>query len=95
MTNKILQLVEKTSDTEVTQSKYVVNDVRSQTIFTKEDDLIQFQEVSNILVTSNRPVSYDAEKDITFGEIPDLYPVKYNVTLPPEHFYSETSKYRK
>lgn len=95
LTNKLLQLVERSSDTEVSQTKYVVNDVKSQTVFTKEEDLIQFQEVSNILVTSNKPVSYDAEQDIPFVEIPDLYPVKYNITLPPEHFYSETSKYRK
>lgn len=95
LTNKLLQLVEKSNDSEVTQSKYVVNDVESQTLFDKEDDLIKFHEISNILVTSNKPVQHDTQKDITFVEIPDLYPVKYTITLPPEHFYQESSKYRK
>lgn len=93
LTNRLLQLVEKTSDSEVSLSKYVLNDVESQTVFEKEDDLIQFQEVSHILVTSNKPVKHDLEQDITYTEIPDLYPVKHTVTLPPEHFYDETSKY--
>lgn len=95
LTNKLLQIVEKSSDTEVIQSRYVVNDAECQSVFDKEEDLIQFQEVSNILVTSNKPLQHDTEKDITFTEIPDLYPVKHTVTLPTEHFYSDTSKYRK
>lgn len=91
----MLQLVEKSSDSEATLSKYVVNDVESHSVFEKEDDLIQFQDISHILVTSNKPVKHEVEKDVTFTEIPDLYPVKHTVTLPPEHFYELTSKYRK
>lgn len=95
LTNKLLHLIERSSDIEATQSKYIVNDVESQSVFDKDDDLIQFQEVSNILVTSNKPVQHELnEKDIPFIEIPDLYPVKHTVTLPKEHFYG-TSKYRK
>ncbi|CAB3249153.1 unnamed protein product [Arctia plantaginis] len=93
LTNKLLQLVEKSSDTEVTQSRYVVNDVECHSVFDKEDDLIQFQEISNILVTSSKPVKHDTEKDVTFNDIPNLYPIKYTITLPKEHFYSESSKY--
>lgn len=93
LTNKLVQLVEKTSDSESTLSKYILNDVESQTVFEKEDDLIQFQDISHILVTSNKPVKHDVEKNVEFTEIPDLYPVKHTVTLPPEHFYDETSKY--
>lgn len=72
-----------------------MNDVESHTVFDKEDELIQFQDVSHILVTSNKPVVHDLDRDVPFKEIPDLYPVKHTVTLPPEHFYNETSKYRK
>ncbi|KAM3956560.1 mitochondrial ribosomal protein L37 [Aphomia sociella] len=93
ITNKILQLVERSSDTEATLSKYVMNDVECRTVFDKEDDLIQFQEVSNILVSSNKPLNHDTEKDIPFVEIPDLYPIKHTITMPTEHFYNETSKY--
>ncbi|KAI5643082.1 hypothetical protein NE865_04804 [Phthorimaea operculella] len=94
LTNKLLHLIEKSNDVETTQSKYVANDVQCQSVFDKEDDLIQFQEVSNILVTSTAPVKHDMnERDIPFVEIPDLYPVKHTVTMPPEHFYSENSKY--
>lgn len=90
-----MQLIEKSNDSEVTQTKYVVNDVESQTLFGKEGDLIKFHDVSNILVTSNKPVQHDTEKDIPFVEIPDLYPVKYTITMPGEHFYEESSNYRK
>ncbi|KAG6449976.1 39S ribosomal protein L37, mitochondrial [Manduca sexta] len=93
LTNKLLQLVEKSSDSDVTQSKYVVNDVESNITFNKEGDLIQFQELSHILVTSNKPVKHSVENDIPFVEIPDLFPVKHTVTLPPEHFYKEDSSY--
>ncbi|KAJ8723920.1 hypothetical protein PYW07_007900 [Mythimna separata] len=93
LTNRLLQLVEKSSDSEATLSKYVLNDVESKTVFEKEDDLLQFQDISHILVTSNKPVKHDVEKNVKFTEIPDLYPVKHTVTLPPEHFYDETSKY--
>lgn len=91
----MLQLVEKSSDSEATQSKYVLNDVESRSVFEKEDDLIQFQDISHILVTSNKPVKHETEKESNYTEIPDLYPVKHTITLPPEHFYNETSKYRK
>lgn len=95
LTNKLLHLIERSSDIESTQSKYVVNDVESQSVFDKDDELIQFQDVSNILVTSTKPVQHEFnEKDIPFIEIPDLYPVKHTITLPKEHFYG-TSKYRK
>lgn len=95
LTNRLLQLIEKSSDVEATQTKYVSNNVPSRATFEKEDELIQFQEVSNILVTSNKPVKHDTEKDIPFNEIPDLYPVSHTVTLLPEHIYKENSKYRK
>ncbi|XP_026314915.1 39S ribosomal protein L37, mitochondrial [Hyposmocoma kahamanoa] len=93
ITNKLLHLIERSSDIEATQSKYIVNDVECQSVFNKDDELIQFQEVSNILVTSNNPVQHELnEKDISFIEIPDLYPVKHTITLPKEHFYG-SSKY--
>lgn len=95
MTNKLLQLIEKSNDIEVTQNKYVTNDIKCQSIFDKEGDLIQFQDISNILVTSSKPLRHEFnEKDIPFIEIPNLYPVKHTVTLDPEHFYSDNSKYR-
>lgn len=95
LTNRLLQLVEKSSDSEATLSKYVSNDVPCHSTFEKEEDLIQFQEVSNILVTSTHPVKHETEKDIPFVEIPDLYPVKHTITMPVEHFYKDYSKYRK
>lgn len=79
----------------MTQNKYVVNDVECTTIFEKEDDLLQFQDVSNILVTSAKPVKHEVEKDIPFVEIPSLYPVKHTITMPHNHFYNNTSQYRK
>ncbi|XP_045502585.1 39S ribosomal protein L37, mitochondrial [Colias croceus] len=93
LTNRLIQLVEKSSDVDVTQNKYVVNDVECSTLFDKDDELIQFQEISNILVTSNKPLKHDIEDDTDFIDIPDLYPVKHTVTLPTEHFYNESSKY--
>ncbi|CAH2094628.1 unnamed protein product [Euphydryas editha] len=94
LTNKLLQLIEKSNDVEVTQNKYVLNDVESLSVFDKEDDLIQFQDVSNILVTSKTPLKHElSQSDIPFIEIPDMYPVKHTVTLPPQHFYSESSQY--
>ncbi|XP_072929885.1 large ribosomal subunit protein mL37 [Epargyreus clarus] len=93
LTNKLVQLVEKCSDTELTQKRYVSNDVESHVVFNKEDDLIKFQDVSHILVTNNTPLKHEVPNNIPFVEIPDLYPVKHTVTLPPEHFYNETSKY--
>ncbi|CAH0690182.1 unnamed protein product [Spodoptera exigua] len=93
LTNKLVQLVEKSSDSEVTLSRYILNDVESKSVFEKEDDLIQFQDISHILVTSNKPVKHDVESNVTFNEIPDLHPIKHTVTLPPEHFYESESKY--
>ncbi|KAJ0173629.1 hypothetical protein K1T71_010778 [Dendrolimus kikuchii] len=93
LTYKLLQLIEKSSNSEVCQSKYVVNDVESRTVFNKQDDLIQFEEVSQILVTTDKPVKHEVEKDLEFTEIPDLFPVKHTVTMPIEHFYSENSRY--
>ncbi|CAK1583648.1 unnamed protein product [Parnassius mnemosyne] len=94
ITNKLLQLVEKSSDFELSQTRYVLNDVECKTVFDKEDDLIQFQDMSHILVTSNKPLTHELpERDIPFVKIPDLYPVKYSVTLPPQHFYDEKSIY--
>lgn len=77
-------------------SKYVVNDVDSQATLEKEDDLLQFQETSHILVTSDKPLKHEvSERDIPYVQIPDLYPIKHTVTMLPEHFYEETSNYRK
>ncbi|XP_013184709.2 large ribosomal subunit protein mL37 [Amyelois transitella] len=93
LTNRLVQIVERCSDTDSTLSRFVLNDIESHTVFDKEDDLIQFQDKSNILVTSNKPISHDIESDIPFVEIPDLHPIKYTITLPEEHFYEEVSKY--
>ncbi|XP_053613684.1 large ribosomal subunit protein mL37 [Plodia interpunctella] len=93
LTNRLVQIVERCNDTESTLSRLVLNDIQSHTVFDKEDDLIQFQDISNILVTSNKPISYETESDIAFVEIPDLYPIKHTITLPKEHFYDEYSKY--
>lgn len=93
LTNKLLHLVEKSSDAEATLSKYVVNDVECHSIFDKDNDLIQFQDICNILVTSDKPVKHEIDNDVSFTEIPNLYPIKHTITLPEEHFYSDSSKY--
>ncbi|XP_022121277.2 39S ribosomal protein L37, mitochondrial [Pieris rapae] len=94
LTNKLMHLVEKSSDVDVTQSKYVLNDSECHTVFDKENELIQFKDVSNILVTSNKPLKHEIDdSNIPFIEIPDLYPIKHTVTLPKEHFYDAVSKY--
>ncbi|CAG9565470.1 unnamed protein product [Danaus chrysippus] len=94
LTNKLLHIIEKSNDSEVTLSKYVVNDIETNSIFDKEGDLIQFQDVSNILVTSNKPLKHELnETDVSYIDIPDMYPVKHTVTLPPEHFYNDNSFY--
>ncbi|VVD01545.1 unnamed protein product [Leptidea sinapis] len=94
LTNRLIQLIEKSSDIDITQNKYVINNVEHRSVFDKEEELIQFQDVSNILVTSNKPLKHDLDtSDVPFIEIPDLFPVKHTVTLPPEHFYEEKSRY--
>ncbi|CAK1550550.1 unnamed protein product [Leptosia nina] len=94
LTNRLLQLVEKSSDTDVTCNKYILNDVDCTTLFDKEEELIQFQDISNILVTSNKPLKHEIDnEDIPFIGIPDLYPIKHTISLPAQHFYDESSKY--
>ena len=73
-----------------------MSDINYQSVFDKEGELIKFHDASNILVTSDKPLKHEFnDKDIPFIEIPNLYPVKHTVTLNPEHFYSDNSKYRK
>ncbi|KAG7297953.1 hypothetical protein JYU34_018707 [Plutella xylostella] len=94
LTNKLLQLIEKTSNTDTPKGRYVINDAESKAVFEKNNELFQFLEVSHILVTSKKPLKHDvSEKDIPFVHIPDLYPVRHTVTMNPVHFYSEDSKY--
>ncbi|CAG9789310.1 unnamed protein product [Diatraea saccharalis] len=93
LTNRLLQIIERSSGTEVTQTRYVVNDVECQAVFDKEDELFQFQEVSNILVTTNKPLKHNTENNIPFVEIPNMHPLKHTITLQQEHFYDENSKY--
>lgn len=91
----MLQLIEKSCDTETSLSKFVVNDVKIQATLEKEGELLQFQEISNILVTSNKPLQHDVPtENVSFTKIPDLYPVKHTITLSPEHFYKTDSNYR-
>lgn len=94
LTNKLAQLAEKSCDLETSLSKYIVNDVEIRSTFEKDGDLLQFQEVSNILVTSEKPLKHDVSgSNIEFKQIPDLYPIKHTITMFPQHFYEENSSY--
>lgn len=94
LSNKLMQLIERSSDHETSGSKHILSDVECVATIEKDDNLFQFDQVSNLLVTSDKPLHYKSEvKDTENIEIPDLHPITHTITLPTDHFYTGGNSY--
>lgn len=84
---------EKLSGRSVTTRRQLLDQVDFKVTIPKGDDLLQFEISAEKLITSSRPieqikVKYD-------GELPDLYPIKYTISLPKKNIYTTETFYRK
>lgn len=60
------------------------------------NDLLQLQMRADTLVLSDEPLQPIYSADITVGtRLPDLGPLKYNVSLEEDYFYKLENIYRK
>lgn len=93
MINKLIAECEKISGRSVSSRRRVLDEVDFKVTISKGDDLLQFQVSADKLITSAKPieqikVKYD-------GELPDLYPIKYTISLPKKNIYTTETFYRK
>lgn len=92
MTNKLIAECEKLSGRSVASRRRLLDQVDFKVTVPKGDDLLQFDVSAEKLITSSRPieqikVKYD-------GELPDLYPIKYTISLPKKNIYTTETFYR-
>lgn len=92
LSNKLIAECEKLSGRTVA-SRRLLDQADFKVTVPKGDDLLQFDVSVEKLITSSRPieqikVKYD-------GELPDLYPIKYTISLPKKNIYTTETFYRK
>lgn len=91
---KILDECEKLAG-QATQRKRV-NDVLCVVPFEKDGILYQFENTAETLVTSKKPLSAIAEPSLhVFTELPDIFPLKCNISIPAGNLYKPRNIYRK
>ncbi|XP_023306786.2 39S ribosomal protein L37, mitochondrial [Lucilia cuprina] len=91
LTNKLITECEKLSGRSVASRRQLLDQVDFKVTIPKGDDLLQFEVSAEKLITSTRPieqikVKYD-------GELPDLYPIKYTISLPKKNIYTTETFY--
>lgn len=91
LTNKLITECEKLSSRSVTLRRQLLDQVDFKVTVPKDNDLLQFEVSAEKMMTSSRPIEpikgkYDAE-------LPDLYPIKYTISLPKKNIYSTETFY--
>ncbi|KAM7364116.1 mitochondrial ribosomal protein L37 [Cochliomyia hominivorax] len=91
LTNKLIAECEKLSGRNVSAQRRVLDQVDFKVTVPKGEELLQFEISAEKLITSSRPieqikVKYDCE-------LPDLYPVKYTISMPKKNIYTTETFY--
>lgn len=91
---KLLQLIELHEDSSIVKDRSLLSDLQFSFPFEKFGNLIQFELRSDVMITSNKPLSPIAT-DITDDlELPNIHPIKETITLNTENIYKLQNLYR-
>lgn len=93
LTNKLIGECEKLSGKAITTCRRLLDDVSFKVTVQKGEDLLQFEVSVEKLITSARPIEQVKVKHD--DDLPDLYPIKYTVSLPKKNIYTTETFYRK
>lgn len=93
--NAIMNILEKNSN-ETYKDRYVTQAVNCTASFVKENDLIQIQSPSSLLLSSTKPLSpIQPDYSITDGiDLPNMHPLKHTISIQKENFYNFDNIYR-
>lgn len=91
LTNKLLSECEKLVGPAITSHRKLADCVDFKVTLFKDEDLLQFSVSAEKVLTSSRPI--EPVKSNYNGELPNLHPVKYTVTMPKKHIYTTDNAY--
>lgn len=95
MTSKLLQLIESTSDQQLSQKRYLFRDLLFSFPFKRIQHLIQFQLSGDFVLTSSAPLPPVTNESTESQKLPVIHPMKPIVSLNSEHIYKIETIYRK
>lgn len=90
-----MQLIESMAGPQLSNARYLLNDVQFRFNFEKASDLMQFDLTAETFLTANsalRMLTQDKGLEITF---PDLHPISDTITLNLDNIYDTSNLYRK
>lgn len=96
MVAKILLECERLAGLSLSTQRKLVMDAFCVTPFDKDDELYQFEITAETLMTSKTPLAPIAESPSHASkELPDIFPMKCNISIPAGHLYKPRNIYRK
>lgn len=93
LTSKLMQLIESMAGPQLSNARYLLNDVQFRFNFEKASDLMQFDLTAETFLTANsalRMLTQDKGLEITF---PDLHPISDTITLNLDNIYDTSNLY--
>lgn len=88
----MLHECEKLAGLSLSAHRKFINDAFFVLPFEKDADLYQFEITAETLMTSNAPLPAVSSYEET--ELPDMFPLKCNISIPAEHLYQPRNIYR-
>ncbi|XP_050294808.1 39S ribosomal protein L37, mitochondrial [Anthonomus grandis grandis] len=87
LVSRLLNLVETTSDINVTRQRYLADNLYFSYPFERNGDLIQFQLQGDTVLLAKNPLAPITRQPINELDLPDIFPIKPTVTLNEENIY--------
>lgn len=90
-----MQYCEKLSDVSITSQRKILDKALFVVPFEKDGDLIQFQKIADSFVVAKQPIKPIDKIENSEETLPDIYPLKSNISIDSENIYQIKNIYRK
>lgn len=95
LTDKLLQVCEKFSDASITSQRKILDKALFIVPFEKDGELIQFQKTAESFLVAKQPLKPIENIANAEESLPDIYPLKSNISIDKENIYQIKNIYRK
>lgn len=93
--SKTIQECEKLAGKSITSTRKVVNDVLFVVPIEKDGDILQMEVHADTFLTSKKPIGVMNTAENTGSQLPDIFPLKYTISMPQQNIYQLRDIYRK
>lgn len=92
--SKTIQECEKLAGKSIVSNRKVVRDVLFVVPIEKDGDVLQMEITADTFLTSKKPITAIATTEMIENQLPDMFPLKYTISMPQENIYQLRDIYR-